>query len=85
MKCRINLERRARFHNTDLYFIPVTCEIIASLAGIQKKREGNGDKVNTNTLKQVSLGRKVCSFFPMCMCPCVAWAGVHRFSFQVVK
>ena len=40
MKCRINLERRAMFHNTDLYFIPVTCEIIASLAGIQKTKGG---------------------------------------------
>ena len=40
MKRRINLERRAMFHNTNLYFIQVTCEIIASLAGIQKKKGG---------------------------------------------
>ena len=83
MKCRINLERRAMFHNTDLYFIPVTCEIIASLA--KEEGRGMGIKLTQTHLNKLVWEEKFVLFFPMCMCSCVAWTGVHCFSFQVLK
>ena len=80
------MDRRATFLTTNLHLVQVTREIIASLAGIQreKRREG-GKSLHKHAKTKLVLGSKVFSFFPMCMRSRVAWAGVHCFSFQVMK